>query len=307
VNRALESQLVALVRASDAFSLIAFKGPVLHQHLYPDSHLRQYSDLDVLVPPVQVAQFVKHLHALGYVPQFPSADPVRDPIFLAGRELSFVRPGGLPTQLDLHWNLLPRHLPGCKSLDGCEQRQQSVEILGHSVPTLGDRDLFVYLCHHACKHGCDTLGHLYDLAYLLRRTTNVNWTDLLAEARADGLHRSLILGPYLAYRLIGASIPSPFIDEAERTPGLAEIVRLVIASMEAAVSPRLPLRRVQRLIWPLRFRVRFLIFEIFFPQPADQLALPAKPPWSYVYFLIRPVRLILREVIRAGRQLMRFE
>ena len=80
----------------------------LAQLLYGDVVMRQYADMDLLVPASEVSRSVAVLDSAGYRPDLPIKPEHLSRFIGDWNELPFRGPADL--KLDLHWSLFPRSL-----------------------------------------------------------------------------------------------------------------------------------------------------------------------------------------------------
>jgi aromatic ring-cleaving dioxygenase len=170
---------------------LVVKGPVLAELVHPRSDLREYHDVDLLVPADRFEDAVDTLAATG-------AEQVERNWELMTAEmrgeLNLATPGGL---VDLHWHLLHdaaerqgvtwRH-------DRLFERSVAVELGGFPARTLDPVDTALHLCVHACLGGAHRLGWLVDVTAALQRP-GCTLEELAWRARQAGLplHVAVVL------------------------------------------------------------------------------------------------------------------
>ena len=151
------------------------KGPVLARHYYRRPELRTYLDLDILVPPADLATALDRLEAHG----FRLLD--RNWTMLAQRlsgELHLVSPHG--GMIDLHWDLFndsaARRSFGLVTGMFFE-RSRRLDLGGFTVRTLDALDTVVHTALHAARSGGDRLVWMKDLEQLILRR-DFSWEEL---------------------------------------------------------------------------------------------------------------------------------
>lgn len=291
--------------AANQISALAFKGPVLSLLAYGGVSMRQYNDLDLLVRESETARALDILGADGYAPQagYDAGDVGRRGAF----ELSLVRPGSLAV-IDLHWRLVPPYFP--VALDGEElwQRAISADFDGGAVPTMALEDQMLYLCAHGAKHGWQALGGICDLAELMRAAP-IDWDGLCARAERAGARRMLLLGTLLAHDLLDAQAPEHVLAAARREGAVVRAARTFIRYVNGSncEGPRL----YQRWSIPLRMiagpraRIRYLAARALLPSADDRGFVRLPPALRPLYFVLRPLRIALKESGAALRKLTR--
>lgn len=155
---------------------IVVKGPAVAESLFPDRLLRDYLDLDVLVPPQRLAEVLDALEASGahlLDRNWPLiAQQMRG-------ELSWILPGG--TLLDLHWALVhDRRKRRIFRLSTEEYlaRSRTLTSGGVRFPAAGAEDQLIHVAVHALLTGGYRLSWLKDLQ--LGASANPDW-DLVVE------------------------------------------------------------------------------------------------------------------------------
>jgi hypothetical protein len=318
-NLHLARELVRLTALLERGSVepLALKGPALAMAAYGAVTMRQFNDLDLLVRKNEVGHAAEILRAAGYAPRpgYGLADVDRP----GGYEIAMARAGAL-TDIDLHWRLMPPYFP--LALDGEElwRRAVRIEIEGSPVRTLAPADHLLYLCAHGAKHGWQTLGGICDLAELIRASSrasapalsqslSIDWDELSARAERAAAHRALELGVLLARELLDAAVPAGLLDAARREPAVVRAARSFIGyvSDPSDDGPGF----YQRWVVPLGViagpgaRLRYLAARALLPSADDHEFLRLPLALYPLYYLLRPVRVALKEGPAAVRRLVR--
>jgi hypothetical protein len=280
--------------------VIPLKGPVLALVVYGDLALRRFGDLDILVPRGHVPDARDALRALGYETATPFSTDAERALARSDYHVAYAhRDEGV--RVELHWSLT-REVAGTHvSERWAWANSREIALLGHTVTTLRDEALLVYLCIHGSKHGWARLAWLADVAELLRGAgTSMRWDVAAALARECGARRMVPLGLALARELLGAPVP----DDAARL--LPETAR--VRALAAEVRARLfddawdgtsgligfQLRTRER----LHHRAAYLYHLLTAPHVADVAALPLPAPLRPLYRVARPLRLLLTRARR---------
>jgi hypothetical protein len=296
---------------------LALKGPALAMAAYGAIVLRQFTDLDLLVRKREAARAVEILGSDGYAPRagHELADLERPGTY----EIAMARAGAL-TDIDLHWRLIPPYFPLALDSEDLWRRAVRIEIEDAAVLTLAPADHLLYLCAHGAKHGWQALGGICDLAELIRvcsrrspsaslPTPSIDWDELSARAEQTGAHRALGLGMILAHELLDAPVPAGVLEAAQREPAIARAARAFIGYVRnpGDAGPGF----YQRWAVPLGViaepaaRLRYVAVRALLPS-ADDREFVRLPLMLYpLYYLLRPVRVALKEGPAAWRRLMR--
>src|SRR5579883_220899 len=181
-----------------------YKGPVLAELAYGDIALRDFCDLDLLVPQRQIAAARQTLRGLGFEPE------LRDP---PGPDCDRRIPGqyvyrdSAGIMLELHTELTLRYFPKTIEIDEICDRRRAVNLAGRQVLTFSPEDTLLFLMVHGSKHIWERVGWIADLAALLEREP-LDWGVLLYRANVWGVSRMVLIGAGLCGELFDTNLPS---------------------------------------------------------------------------------------------------
>jgi hypothetical protein len=208
-------QLSGALAAVDV-PLVLLKGGALAFGLYTDPARRPLGDIDILVPPDAVAKTLRVMELLGYhavgsrrgIPSEHRTGATLAPPADSDRsgwrsEITLVREGKLPTQVDLHWGLNSRTLLR-RSMDPAWFWEHTTPLplwgraelpgrgaaQGPVVRVFDAEAQLLHLCAHTLQHGTPRLRWTYDIALLMARRT-IDWDLVLAAAAAFRLGLAL--------------------------------------------------------------------------------------------------------------------
>lgn len=286
--------------AKSGLTAIAFKGPTLAALAYREPGLREFSDLDLLVPFSEFPAARQALIAHGYRPRCADARPLTSAVFQCYEDI-FTASDAVAL-LDVHWRALPRHFDFADPAL-LQTRTQRIELNGRPLATLATEDLILFLCIHGAKHGWPLLSWICDLAGLIHRGVGIDWAALLFRAEASQCRRALLLGLKLAHELIGVAIPSEFLAAMSTDPVINRLAGRVVHAMFLNFGDRVGLS--QELIIPLLSietaarRMRYLADRTIWPTLEDWEAMPLPAPLFPLYFLTRPFRLAFAKARRS--------
>ncbi|KQQ42944.1 nucleotidyltransferase family protein [Nocardioides sp. Leaf307] len=177
-GRDLQFLATALDDAGLPWALL--KGPVLADVVFSRPRSREFTDLDVLVAPLQVDAAVRALCEAGATLMEVDWDHVN-----AARtaELGLTLPHG--TVLDLHWSLVnlgrTRDAYRLSTRDLLDRRVTRT-VAASEVATLDDLDMVLHTALHACLSGGHQLRWLLDVQQCLR------WIDRTPQDLAVRAH-----------------------------------------------------------------------------------------------------------------------
>jgi Uncharacterised nucleotidyltransferase len=296
---AAELLRVAGLFESEGVGLLAYKGPALAVSAYGDLSLRRFVDLDVLVRARDVERAAGLLRRLGY--ETGGLTAAQEAVLVRTQHnVAYSRDGGRLT-VELHWDVASRDFAAVPLDDDLWRRSVRVPLLGGSVKTLAPEDLLLALCVHGTKHLWERLAWVCDVAAIISSNDALDWDALFERARGARVERMLLLGLALSHGLVGRGLPESVRARIEVDDEAGRLASEAAARMFEGdeyrpagllKSVRFNLRARKR----TRERLRYFRF-ILTPTDGDlkSLALPAR--LSFVYYLLRPLRLLLK-----GRQ-----
>jgi hypothetical protein len=260
--RALERVVARL--AAGGIPVIALKGPLLAEMIYPHPGIRPSSDLDVLVRPADSVPVDATLRALGYR---PFADDPPEPSDVDGRgAVAYDGPDGV--RLDLHWRLVtePRFVWDEAEARGIWVRARPVRFGAGRVLSLAPDDLVLYLAVHlATHHGLGGLVWAWDIARLVGdERWPIDWDTVVERARRWRVARAVYFALDEACRTFGAAVPAAVLARLRPRGPRAGVLRAVLARADADHRARLEhaiallvidrapdlMRSLARTVWP---------------------------------------------------------
>ena len=297
-NLLLASELLRLsgLFESEGIGLLAYKGPALAVAAYGDLSLRRFVDLDIIVRERDVERASKLLRDSGYAPR--GLTPVQEAALARTQHnIAYARDGGRLI-VELHRDVASKDFADVSLDEGAWARATRVKLLGGSVSTLSAEDLLLALCVHGAKHLWERLAWVCDVAGLVNSHAELDWRAVFERASAARVERMLLLGLRLAQGLAGASLPDEVWRRVEEDEAAARLSTDAAARMFDGEEYR-PAGFLRSVGFNLRARGRArerLRYFRFILTPTDgdlaSLALPAR--LSFVYYLLRPFRLLLK-------------
>ena len=288
--------LSAILRqfAAAEIEVILHKGPALAQHLYGDSSMREFGDLDLLVHAKNVARACAALRELGFQPHLELTLPQERAYVRAGYEYAFASSLG-PNIIELQWQILPRFYALAFQPDELFRRSVEIEFEGQRARMLCDEDLLLTLCAHAAKHCWAQLGMVRDIATLARQP--LEWSWIIGEAKRLGIVRILTVSLVLGRNLLGVDLPPQLATDAEfrRSEPLATVIQ---QQMKAAAEPNTESLAYFRFMMRLReswhHRFQFAARLAFTPSVGEWNAIHLPDNLFPLYRGVRLLRLLRR-------------
>jgi hypothetical protein len=172
----------------------------------------------------------------------------------------------------------------------------SVELHGRKLDTLAPEDLLFALCVHGSRHLWQRLAWICDIDRLIRTHRTIDWPALAERAKCANAERMFLLGPALAASLLGTDLPAAVVTAIAQNKGIAALCDEIRARLfdgpEQSVLPLFTVVRFNLLIrsgW--RSRLRYGCY-MFAPTDSDLEAVRLKPRFHFVYYVLRPFRLL---------------
>ncbi len=310
-NLYLTSELLKLGRLFETqqIPMLSFKGPILAQIAYGNLGLRQFLDLDILVPEADVVRASQLLVSLGYQPQFDLTER-QQIVYARLRSEHCFWHEEKQVCVDLHWSILPKHFSFTPDPQLLWRKIERVEFGAQSIATLTPEHLLLFLCAHGAKHNWWRLYWICDLAELLRTHPDLDWEDIHSRSGRFGTTRMLLLGLYLAQQLLGTVLPLSVCTAiaADFTlPILAAQIQERLFQSQASDGQEIEpdsswtwrdYAIYRQTIPSLRDRVWYWLDIMLTPTPLEW-ELVTLPQWLFpLYYLIRAMRLTIKYLFR---------
>lgn len=290
-NLALTAELFRVLQALEGRGVCAtpYKGPVLAAQAYGDAGLREFGDLDVIVPQRQIGAAHGALVALGFRPLVAGLE-APDGLRQIPGQYAYQKAEAM---VELHTERTLRYFPRTLNLDELCERREFVRVAGRQMLTFSLEDTLLLLSVHGSKHLWERLGWIADIAALTKGSRPVDWAVVLERARSWGIERMALLGAGLAAQLFDATLPKEVADCLRRDAvarGLIEGICerfLAVEQVRLGVFDRFAFRVRMRgsLAEGVPYAVRLAMMPTEFDR--GRLARYLEP----LYALLRPLRL----------------
>jgi hypothetical protein len=287
--------------AQSSISVVPFKGPTLATLLYGDAGLREFCDLDFLVRREDVPRVKKALLENGYLTDLP-VQPDRETAYLKARhELHFCAPDG--TLIEIHQSFLAPYCSFQLNDEHLWSHLDSARYCGREVLALRPEDLLLVLCGHGTKHVWSKIAWICDVAMLLAKNRELDWSRIMTRAGELGAIRMLLLGVHLAHQLLGALAPCEVLRRAERDQSVSKLAQQVQIAIFADAHPGtfqshlFFLEARER----LRDKLRYCGHLAFMPTEEDYSLLPLPSSLSSLYYPLHTLRVASKYGLAAVR------
>lgn len=231
----LSAELIRVTEALRAEKILAlpYKGPVIAVQAYGDLALREFEDLDIIVPQEMIARANEVLRGLNYRPRYPW---VFEASSLVPGEYNYFDPDRL-AMVELHTEKTLRHFPVAPILSEMGKSAATVALGGHDVCTFSIEDTLVLLCIHGSKDFWERISWLADVSELLRRQTALDWNLVWRRAKDLKAERMLSLGLLLAVKVLDAPLPEAILARVDGDSTAAAIAKEITERLAAGTLP----------------------------------------------------------------------
>jgi len=297
-NIYLTEELIKLLHLFEKHGItaITYKGPTMAASIYGDIILRQFCDLDILIQNKDVLGAKELLASQGYQPILIFNNAAEEEVYFRSpykRSLHFVRGDG-KVPLDLHWGVESRYLSFAKGLDLLEHLEL-IFLNGQAIKTINTEYLVYLLCIHGAQHSWMQINWICDIAELMKRQRDMDWEEIIDNARALGIHRMVSCGFLLAVWLLDVGLQEKVLQRIKVDPWVQSMARQVIRKLFHS-KPEWP-GRFERKMFYLKMieriedKARYCFNLVMVPTHVEWSTIPLPKPMYSLYYVVRPVRL----------------
>jgi hypothetical protein len=296
-NMSLTDELFRLLQIFELHNIpaVPYKGPVLAASVYGDIALRQFTDLDIIIHEQDILMAEELLISHGYSPEF-RLNGVQGRFFIRlQRDCKYFHNNG-KFITEIQWGIVQRYFPKIFDTEQLWERLEPVSIDGKNTKTFSPEDMFLILCLHGYYHCWERLLWICDLAEFIRVHQNMDWKRVIEKAHARGYERILLLGLLLSNDILESTIPEDVLQktQTDRTvKSFAGHISKLLFSEQDLSSKAFKYFLLQINIWKrLGDKIRYCVGRTITPNEADWLALSLPASLSFLYYVIRPMRLL---------------
>jgi hypothetical protein len=283
-NLFLTKELLKLLTLFESHSIpaIPFKGPVLAVSAYGNLSLRRISDLDILVREQDYHKAKKLLLDQGH-------RMVKN----RGHEAFYLQAQmwheEKDVSVDLHYGIQPKHLQLNSEI--FLENLQPLSFVGTRIQTFSPETHLLILCIEGKKEGWNQFSRLCDVAALINSYPQMNWESLTEQARRLKIKRILDFGLVLANTLLKAPVPASVLSSVKQAP----LIKWLITQLGKNLFSSPGSQRHPFYLWATALyqgELHRLLLYWLIPNEADLGFLPLPRTLHFLYYLIRPVRLV---------------
>jgi len=274
---------------------IPYKGPVLAEQAYANLTLRDFDDLDVILPQRDLAKAHEVMLSLGYHARFPEIQANHSGSAFIPGEYNY-RNEKSRAVVELHTELTLRHFPVRPNLDEFAQRLERVTVAGKNLATFSAEDALPVLCVHGSKDFWERILWIADVAELIQSRTNLNWEATFRRAESLRAQRMLRLGLALADKLLRCPLPEEVLKQVrsdhEAIAIAQELEKRILSCGAVGISSPGRFRFRQRMVPGLLAGWRYSARLAVAPAEEDWNMIRLPVPLAPLYVALRPLRLL---------------
>jgi hypothetical protein len=271
------------------------KGAALAVLAFGNVGLRASQDIDLLVSRETLPEATALIARAGYHRFDPSpelSEAQLQQLMPLRKDLGFVHEV-TELRIELHWRLfLNRHAMAEAPIMAASRIVPITEADG--LRTLGEEDLFAYLCMHGALHWWNRLKWLADVNALITSASQDDLERLLIAAEARGVGRAAGQALLLCHRLLGAPLPSRM-DALVRSRVARWLEATALNAMTAGGGEQDPhgtrfgttRGSFSTLLLNPSWRYRFAEIGVHLTSQTDVLTLALPPGSRFLYPLLR--------------------
>ncbi|MDQ7085053.1 MAG: nucleotidyltransferase family protein [Sulfurovum sp.] len=296
-NLAMTSHLVQLVTLfkTHYFPVLALKGSALAYTLYGNLTLRQFGDIDILIHIRDKQSMIRMMKKEGYIPQLPLTEATKKTFISYVNVIGFYTPDK-SILIEIHWKLLSQNYAVSWEEEQLWKNISFVPTPSYDLPTLAFKQQFLYLCLHGSKHLFERLSWVCDIDRSLRVTYPIPWDALLADAKALGIYRIVLLSLSLSHTLLDSPLPQEIHDFIHQDTKVAKLTSILIDFQRSNTPPKSYYHLILLCTMREKYqdKMRVLWFGLFTAKFDDFKWIQLPSYLRFLYPLLRPLRLMMK-------------
>ena len=310
-NLAMAREVMRVQRLFDDSDLpvLFVKGPALAVLAFGNVGLRSGQDIDLLVPYEALPAATAVILRAGYR-RFDPPPNISDAqlrlVMPLRKDLGFLhRATGL--RIELHWRLFLN--PHAMTESSFMAASRVVPLSGAAgVRTLGEHDLFAYLCMHGALHWWNRLKWLADVNALLASTPN-GVEPLVRAAEARGAGRAAAQALLLCRKVFQTPLPASLTGTLDRSVTMRWLKATALKAMTTGKGEHDPHEvrfgttrgSLSTFLLSRSWRYQLAELGIHLTNPTDILTIPLPQPLQFLYPVLRLPLWAWRHSVHRGR------
>jgi Uncharacterised nucleotidyltransferase len=310
-NLEIARESLRLQRLFDDANLpvLFIKGAVLGLMAFGNLGLRDSQDIDLLVTHEILPAATAVILRAGYRRVDPSSD-ISDTqlrqVMPLRKDLGFIHQA-TSLRIELHWRLFLN--PHAMAETSIVASSRVVPLTGTAgLRTLGEEDLFAYLCMHGALHWWNRLKWLADINALLATLPEDSIERLVRAAEIRGLGRAVTQALLLCRRLLGTSLSAGLVATLCKSVTVRWLEATALSAMTAGQGERDPhdapfgttRGSLSTFLLKRGWRYRLAELNVHLTNQGDVLALPLPQRLRFLYPVLRLPLWAWRHTVRAA-------
>jgi hypothetical protein len=301
-------KLEELASLSDLFrkndiKAIPYKGILLSQSLFGDFISRETVDIDFLIDPADFSEIRGLLMEQGYTSVY--YNPAFEKQFLrTSHELQFSKstPAGL-IKIEIHWAVTNRMMDIPIPVEAIFKNSVTMNISATETEVFSlYSHLLVLLVHHGVNDVWKTLRHTVDIGlFLQKHSNNIDWNALHDATVKYRMRHTTEIGFLLTQHLFGLTVPGPFkVHDAVPLPVMDNLLMFPSLKKLKLNRENLSQQLFLRDSFPDKIRLLFSYARMaIVPNVRDMQAVPLSRNLYFLYYIIKPFRMLFRGKTKA--------
>ena len=305
---------------------IAFKGPTLAASAYGNVTLRQFNDLDILVRKKNFWQAKAVLVAQGYQSSGTEAEEIE--LFNCQFQISLshstpeatmfnqrFKPSLLHSNpersIDLHWGIPPKRIWKSDRFERLWENLDLIDLMGQPIKTFNKEATLVVQCMNVAKNPSNrAFKQICDVAQIIRAYPDLNWQSALELSSKLHSQQLFLIGLSITRKLLHIPLPQFMLEMLvksqltdERLFGgdfLREDLRLPTASSTLQAWWWEYTNQLKTLdqwwggLFMTGHYLQLILKIALSPNEHDREFLPLPSGLFFLYYVLRPIRLLLK-------------
>ena len=297
-NQRLARELIRILKVlrAEGITAIPFKGPAMAVLIYGELGLRRFADIDILVRGKDTPKAKRILLANGY--QAPSRVPL-------SREWHFFN-DEVAVQIDLHDRITSYRMPDLHDYEMLWRNRRTISLLDNQVECFSTDHTVLMLCMQISKDWHEKrrfLSKICDLSTYLDTQAAIDWSKFLKFSETQGLRRTVLVALFLTQVFHAVQLPHAVRKATEADAFVTSLDVQVEKRLLEVVKRPLPVFEQIWLqmkyydgFWGKLWRplVRSVLLRPLMPSEMDEAFLKLPLSLGFLYYVVRPFRIIGR-------------
>jgi hypothetical protein len=305
-NLLITSELIKILKLFQDNNIYAipFKGMTLAISAYRNLAFRQSGDLDILVEKNDLIKAKKLLdyigyESTGYLMQIEKNNLLNQGNFLQaeinqkGYDLIHKEK---KIAIDLQWSVTARYKFQYFPLrfKDLQKNPSYIAIAGKKIPQFSSENMLLYLCFHGSKHCWQSLKWICDLNEFICANPNLDWQKVETQAKETNCETMLLLGLFLVRDFFSTPLPESLSAKLKKgTKAYSLYQQVCNLIFERPFTQLEDYVFIFKITDSWRGKWQFFSSLIFLPTAKEWEFLPLPKSLFFLYYLIRPFRLVL--------------